>query len=166
MSTSYNVALPLTALCLAYNLSLTGFRLSTFELYNPLKAVATTASIALVNAAVWSLRSGDSTDTKVKRLCVVSVANADWLCAVRQTFLQLLLAFGGLAIVNLDRISGVVGKRYTNADLTGKVYVVTGSNTGIGRYLYLFNYDIAPLTSSVVYKAMKRRKRCCCKVPQ
>jgi hypothetical protein len=135
MSTSYNVALPLSALCLAYNLSLTGFRLSTFELYNPLKAVATTASIALVNAAVWSLRSGDSTDTKVKRLCVVSVANADWLRAVRQTFLQLLLAFGGLAIVNLDRISGVVGKRYTNADLTGKVYVVTGSNTGIGRYL-------------------------------
>ena len=43
-----------------------------------------------------------------------------------------MLAFGGLVLVNLDRLKNVVGRRYKNMNLKGKVYIVTGSNTGIG----------------------------------
>lgn len=43
-----------------------------------------------------------------------------------------MLAAGSFLVVNIDRIRNVVGKQYKNINLSGKVYIVTGSNTGIG----------------------------------
>ncbi len=106
-----DLAVSLSAVCFVYNIALTGFRMSTFELYNPVEAVATTAAIALINAAVFSLKHRSEESMKM---------------------LQLVLAAGGLLLVNLDRLKNVVGPRYKYTDVRGKVYIVTGSNTGIG----------------------------------
>jgi hypothetical protein len=118
-----DIAVSLSAMCLVYNLALTGFRLSTFELYRPLEAVGTTASLALLNAAVFSLKHRNEDSMKI---------------------LQILLAAGGLVLVNLDRLKNVVGERYKYTDVSGKVFIVTGSNTGIGKSPTLQNTLVPP----------------------
>lgn len=54
-----------------------------------------------------------------------------------------MLAFGGLVLVNLDRLKNVVGRRYKNMNLKGKVYIVTGSNTGIGMLVISMTLKIS-----------------------
>jgi hypothetical protein len=43
-----------------------------------------------------------------------------------------LLAVGAAAVCAVERKKNVVGTRYEKINLDGKVYIVTGSNTGIG----------------------------------
>ena len=49
------------------------------------------------------------------------------------------LTAGTIAVVNTDRLRNVVGRYFRNENLSGKVYIVTGSNTGIGIFI-LFHY--------------------------
>lgn len=94
-----------------YHLSLNAMRLSTAEMDNYLVSLAeTSASFALAGMAYyWSSSERRDPDWR-------SIA-----CVVVQ--------FGLCVYV---RKKYVTGRRYTDADLSGKVYIVTGANAGIG----------------------------------
>lgn len=47
--------------------------------------------------------------------------------------LQAALVGGAIYLAHLDRLKNVVGNRYKSVHLGGKVYIITGSNTGIGE---------------------------------
>ena len=40
-----------------------------------------------------------------------------------------------ICLLHFDRLKNVVGMRYKTVNLCGKVFIVTGSNTGIGTYI-------------------------------
>ena len=63
---STEIACSLSALSLVYNVALTGFRLSTFELYSPLEAVGTSACVAIVNLAMYALNSRQENKMEVR----------------------------------------------------------------------------------------------------
>ena len=51
--------------------------------------------------------------------------------------LQVALVGGAIYLAHLDRLKNVVGNRYKSIHLGGKVYIITGSNTGIGERLVI-----------------------------
>ena len=65
MASFGTAALSISGLCMVYNVALTAFRASTFEVFNIAETVACTATVMLVNLAVFSLGKIDSTSAKV-----------------------------------------------------------------------------------------------------
>jgi len=73
MATFSTAALSISGLCLAYNVALTAFRASTFEIFNVKETVARTVSMVVINLAVYSLNRFDSPKAQI-------YSNVSYLC--------------------------------------------------------------------------------------
>lgn len=65
MATCGCAALSVSGLCLVYNIALTAFRASTFEVFNVSETVARTVSMLFINLAAYSLSKTDNPRAQV-----------------------------------------------------------------------------------------------------
>jgi len=71
MATCECVALSVSGLCLVYNVALTAFRASTFEVFNVTETVARSVSILFINLAAYSLSKTENPRAQVSTSFVV-----------------------------------------------------------------------------------------------
>ena len=65
MATCECAALSISGLCLVYNVALTAFRASTFEVFNVTETVARSVSILFINLAAYSLSKTENPRAQV-----------------------------------------------------------------------------------------------------
>ena len=65
MATFSSAALSISGLCLVYNVALTAFRASTFEIFNVKETVARSVSMVVINLAVYSLNRFEGSKAQV-----------------------------------------------------------------------------------------------------
>ena len=69
--------------------------------------------------------------------------------AVLQIAMAVLMVVEFIAIIDIYH-ENVAGKRFANVDLSGKVYIVTGSNTGLGGHFVYFPPPLFSIIYSII----------------
>lgn len=111
MLTTVMVIIP--ALCVVYNLALSSFRYFSFEMFYRIEsAKVSILMLSLLLSAIY--------------------VNSTVVDSHAKSVIQLLLCISSVGVALYDYSSNVVGRKYKMVNLEGKVFIITGANTGIG----------------------------------